>query len=71
MMRLIELVKEFLIGVREWLCFVPVLHGQMLFKEQGNALSKLCSNRPDFAALLINTEKTIRGIFKQEREKHC
>ena len=51
MMRLVELVKEILIGLGEWLCFVLVLHGLMLLKEEGNALSKLCLNRPHFAAV--------------------
>ena len=50
MMRLVELVKELLIGLREWLLFVWVLHSLMLLQEEGNALSKLCSNRPHFAA---------------------
>ena len=49
MMQLIEIVKELLIGVGEWLLFVWVLHGPMLLKEGGKALSKLCSNRPHFA----------------------
>ena len=49
-MQLIEIVKEFLIGVGEWLLFVWVLHSLMLLKEQGNALSKLCLNRPHFAS---------------------
>ena len=68
MMRLVELVKEILIGLGEWLCFVLVLHGLMLLKEEGNALSKLCLNRPHFAALELAA--VVYRIYKIFQDLH-